>query len=163
MFSAINNTRYQNQSESFLVRRISNFAENICLIINDDSLFDMKISVFRIFVKLGCITVPKYCCFIAVILLILRTICQQVTRISILLLYCCTRKRNYTAFTLDQLSESFTNWLDVFFAWINQGSSSRYRKRQVCLPSLDQLNRQVLQALVGVRQDFLLPLLLNQN
>ena len=100
LLSAINNMWFQNQPVTFLFRRLTSFAQDICLIIgNVDSLFDMKISVFRILVKLGCITVPKYCCFITVILLLLWTICQQVTRITIVLLYCCTRKRNCTAVT----------------------------------------------------------------
>ena len=47
--------------------------------------------------------------------------------VSVILFYCCTRKRNCTAVTLNQFSEN-----------INQFISSLYQKREVCLGSLNQ-------------------------
>lgn len=134
--SAINDMWYQNQSLTFLIRKLSSFAQDICLVITRsvDSFFYMKIFyLFRILVKWVYINLSRYCCFISCYIAVTLASCQQATRISNLLLHCCTRKRNYIAVTWTSFLRSLLTGLLLFIVWINQWSSSPYQKRE---PSL---------------------------
>lgn len=116
--SAINDMWYQNQSLTFLIRKLSSFAQDICLVITRsvDSFFYMKIFyLFRILVKWVYINLSRYCCFISCYIAVTLASCQQATRISNLLLHCCTRKR--------KCSRSLVFGLILFIVWINQWCS----------------------------------------